>query len=422
MHPVTANVGKVASIDAGWYDRVVLLSLLCSGDLSVVRRLLARIWRKISVRVLHVITGLDRGGAERQLINLVGIRTDDEAAVFSILRIGDMENDIRATGVRLYSGHAGRLFSWRWVRRLMNTVHDFRPDLVMGWMYHGNLAALLTRSLNYKGPVCWNVRHSVHDLTLEKSTTRWVIRAGACLSKRPSKIVYNSVAAAFQHETLGYSNKGRVVMPNGFDLERFKPDSTVRDRSRHAFGVTQDELLIGVVGRAHPMKNHLGWVGAFKKLVQRGLPVRCLMIGKGLDARESPLEGAIQIAGLDEQFIRLPATSNPERIYPGLDLLVMPSLWGEGFPNVVGEAMACGVPAVVTPVGDAADVVGDAGFVCASTSAEDIADAVEAVVRLGHHELSLVGRKARQRMEDNYGIGAVADRYDALFREVLDGQ
>jgi len=363
-----------------------------------------------------VITGLNQGGAERQLANLLA--AGSAGGVFSILKPGVMANEIEIAGAPIYSGHARRPFSPGWFSALRRAVHDYQPDVVMGWMYHGNLAASMTSFMGHKGPIVWNVRHSVHALALEKTSTQRVIRAGAWLSRHPARIIYNSAVAADQHEALGYVRNGRVVIPNGFDLDRFKPDEEARTRFRTQVGLSEEDVLIGVVGRSHPMKNHENWIRALRQVVDRGFSARCVMVGTGVDAGNSPLHRGIRNAGLEEHVIRLPPTSQPERVYPGLDLLAMPSRWGEGFPNVVGEAMACGVPTMVTPVGDAAFVVDDTGVVCASAEIDDIAAGVCSALTHGREGLKALGMKARRRMEDCFSLQTAASHYEAIFREV----
>lgn len=152
------------------------------------------------MKILHIITDLDQGGAERQLANLLAAGT--KGAVFSILDPGVMASVIKASRVPIYSGSAQRTSSPTWLKALRHAIKDYQPDLIMGWMYHGNIAASITPLLGYRGAVLWNIRHSVHDLALEKSTTRWIIKAGSWLSSHPKKIIYNSATASSQHEAL----------------------------------------------------------------------------------------------------------------------------------------------------------------------------------------------------------------------------
>ena len=369
------------------------------------------------MKMLHVITGLSQGGAERQLANLVSV-FPAEAAVFSLKEPGVMAGEIRKAGVPIHSGGARRSVSPAWIPELRKAIREVRPDVVMGWMYHGNLAASLARRLGHRGPILWNVRHSVHDIRREKASTRWVIRAGGWWAQSPARIVYNSTTAAEQHERLGYPSEKRVVLPNGFDLERFKPSPSVREARRAELGIPSDRFLLGVVGRSHPMKNHLGWLKAFRALVDAGMPVHCVMAGTGVADPIGPLACGVREAGLGSAVTLLPPTDSPETLYPAMDLLVMPS-WGEGFPNVVGEAMACGVPALVTDVGDASFVVGDTGFVARNGSSAILAACVHDALHVGAGSLSTLGRRARKRMVNHFGLKAVGDQYGQMFRSVL---
>ena len=162
------------------------------------------------VRTLHVITGLSQGGAERQLANLVCVYPE-ESAVFSLKEPGVMAEEVRKAGVPIYTGGVRRSVSPAWIPKLRGAIRELRPDVVMGWMYHGNLAASLTRRLGHRGPIIWNVRHSVHDLGREKLSTRSVIRAGAWCARSPARIIYNSATAAEQHEGFGYPSE--VIPP-----------------------------------------------------------------------------------------------------------------------------------------------------------------------------------------------------------------
>jgi glycosyltransferase involved in cell wall biosynthesis len=372
-----------------------------------------------NMRILHVITGLSQGGAERQLANLVSV-FPKESAVFSLMAPGVMAEEIRKAGVPVYTGGVRRRTSAVWIPRLCSAFKEVQPDAIMGWMYHGNLAASLSRWFGHRGALLWNVRHSLHDLQMEKLSTRWVIRAGALLGGCPNRVVFNSVTAAEQHELLGYPSHKRVILPNGFDLSRFKPDPDARRAWRDQLKVPEGRFLLGLVGRSHPMKNHLGWLAAYRILVDDGFPVHCVMVGNGIAEPEGPVASSVRRLCLESAVTLLPPTDSPESLYPALDLLVLPSR-GEGFPNVVGEAMASGVPALVTDVGDAATVVGDTGFVASDTTAKGLSRAVLEALQQGSAKLIELGQLAQERMNENYSLESVAHRYRVVFENALGG-
>ena len=371
-------------------------------------------------KILFVTTGLDQGGAERQLDNLVRYgREAWETAVFSIRPFGVMAEALKNSGASLFTGEASSPLSLGWLPTLRKVIRRTTPDLVVGWMYHGNLGASFSRMLGYDGRVVWNIRHSVQCLSLEKWGTRAVIRLGARLSESASRIIYNSATAAAQHERLGYGEQGRIVLPNGFDVHRFAPNESLRRKLRDSMRIAESDLLLGVVGRSHPMKNHVGWVRAFAKIADGNGAVHCLMMGVGVDDPCGPVAQEVKKAGLSNRVHLIPATNSPENIYPALDLLVLPSSFGEGISNVVGESMACGVPAAVTDVGDSPILVGDTGFVMEGTQAQDLAAGVGRSIRLGHEVLADLGRRARKRVIDHYSLEAIGKEYYAVLFETL---
>ncbi|WP_026287840.1 glycosyltransferase [Thioalkalivibrio sp. ALJ24] len=362
------------------------------------------------MKVLHVITGLNQGGAERQLTTLVGA-SGRENAVFSMLSPGVMGAPIRGNGIPLFSGRVRKKFSPMWIPRLRKALVTYQPDVVMGWMYHGNLAASMTRLMGHRGAVLWNVRHSVGDLRREKAMTRWAIRAGARLCRVPGRIVYNSATAALQHEALGYDSSKTIVIPNGVDTDRFRPNDSVRWAQRGKWGVPEEGLLLGVVGRSHAMKNHAVWLRAFASLAQDRPDVFCAIVGRGVPAA---LGGLVKQLALQERVFLSEGVMEPENLYPAFDLLVLPSAWGEGFSNVLGEAMACGIPAIATPVGDSARIVAGSGSVAPDWTMEGLEKALRDTLSLGKGELRRRGQLARESMVDRYTVGAMVGLYDNM--------
>src|SRR6266568_5113915 len=183
---------------------------------------------------------------------------------------------------------------------LIKLMRRFRPQLIQGWMPHGNLLASIVQvSLRHQVPVLWNVQMSLYDVRLEPWGTRAFIRLGALLSKQPAAIVYNSQLSARQHEDFGYHAGKRSVIATGFDCGLFRPDEEAREAVRSELGLESRAILIGLVARYHPMKDHACFFRAASYVVQDHPEVRFVLVGKGLTSKEPSLQELILRAGVE---------------------------------------------------------------------------------------------------------------------------
>jgi glycosyltransferase involved in cell wall biosynthesis len=374
----------------------------------------------IPIAVQHVITGLSTGGAEMMLLKLVsGGPPNVSYSVVSLADSGTIGPAISALGVPVYAlGMSRATPDPLKLLALMRRTRQVHPDLIQGWMYHGNLMATLT-AVAARGPVpvLWNIRQTVYDLARERRATALVIRLGALLSARPAAIIYNSVTSAQQHEALGYRREKRVILPNGFDCEMFRPDQEARGSFRRELGVPHDSLLVGLIARYHPMKDHAAFLRA-AAIIRRSHPkVRFVLAGSGVSREEPALLNAIQREGLEGGVFLLGERKDTARINAALDVACSSSAWGEGFSNSIGEAMACAVPCVVTDIGDSSFLVGSTGTSVPAGDYEAFAKAVQELLQAGPERRSAMGQSARQRIETEFSLPSVVSRYQELYRE-----
>ena len=305
-------------------------------------------------------------------------------------------------------------------RSLRTIVTDTAPDLIQGWMYHGNLMALIA-SFFSKGetPVIWNIRHSIGDLGREKFLTRQVIRLGARLSKRPKKIIYNATVSALQHEALGYECGGRVIIPNGVDLTRFSPNEGTRAKVRQRLGYESNSIVIGLLARSHPMKAHKSFIRAAGAISREFHNTQFLMAGRGIDAENKELMRRIKSEKIEDRVRLLGEQSEVPEILAALDIVTLTSEWGEGFPNIIAEAMACERPCVVTDVGDSGFLVGNTGLLVPPNDIDAFVRALRTLISEDRVKRNLRGKNARSRISQNFSLGQVAMRYQNLYGEVL---
>jgi glycosyltransferase involved in cell wall biosynthesis len=373
--------------------------------------------------VLHVITALNFGGAETMLCKYLENSKADgtEHIVLSLMKLGPKAAKIEALGITVHTlGMKNWLPGPLAVLRLVRFVRAIRPDLLHGWMYHGNLAASFARATSAsKTPLVWNVRHSLADPKKESWRTQVLLKLSAAISRRPSAIIYNSAVAAAQHRGVGYSAKNEVILPNGFDFDLFRPDGDARTRLNNEYGIGASAVLVGMVARLHPMKDHGMLVEAVALARTQGHDLHLLMVGHGLATPPEDLQRQITSLLPPDRFTLIGARPDVADLLPGLDILALSSAWGEGFPNVIGEALACGVPVVATDVGDSASIVADSGVVVLPGDAAAFANALAEMAALGPKGRKSLGLAGRNRAKANYGLKEISMRYDKLHRDLV---
>jgi glycosyltransferase involved in cell wall biosynthesis len=342
--------------------------------------------------------------------------------VLSLMTRGRLGRIIESVGVPVHAlgirqgRMPGPFAIWKLIRR----VRTLRPDILQGWMYHGNLAALFAQEVSPgRIPLVWNIRQSIDDIGKEKKFTHLVIRIGALFASRPVRIIYNAGVSRKRHAKLGYPGRKSLVIPNGFDCVRFSPDKTKRIALRFSLGLDNDALLIGLVARFHPVKDHAGFLQAAALLNRRFPEVNFVLAGQGTGPDNAGMTVRIRRLGIDGRVHLLGARNDVPEIMAALDIATTASAWGEAFPNVIGEAMACGIPCVVTDVGDSARVVGETGVVVPPKDPEALAKGWESVLKLSQTDRDLLGRAARGRILNLYSIEKIDLQYETLYEDIV---
>jgi glycosyltransferase involved in cell wall biosynthesis len=374
------------------------------------------------LRVAYVIVGLDVGGAETMLERLVltlGPRV--QPLVISLTSLGVIGPRLLARGVEVQALGMSRrqLPGPRTMWRLIQLLRDFKPDVVHTQMYHANLLGGLAARIAGVGAVMWNLHHCNLGTTVNSRATLWTIALGARLSRvLPHRISSVAERARDVHVAVGYAAERFVVVPNGFDTSQFKPDAQARATVRAELGLPPDTPLVGVIGRFDSQKNHRGFCEAMARLVALRPGTHALLAGSMIDAENAELADWLQQQGVAHCCHLLGARSDVPRLMAALDVLMLPSL-GEAFPNVVGEAMACGVPCAVTDVGDAALMVGDLGRVVAAGDMQGLGDAVASILALPAAQRLWLGQQAAAQTRQRYDLHVVAARYLSEYQDLV---
>lgn len=373
----------------------------------------------MKLRVLHLITGLTRGGAESMLVRLLGAM-DREAFDPRVLCLGaeaPLAAELREQGVpTLCLGLGwGAPGLWRLPGFCLRGA-PWQPHIIQGWMYHGNLAAYLAaRFIPGQAPLLWNIRVGIDTMATYRPMTRALIHLGARLSAAADVVLYNAHSARRQHEAIGYREDRSRWIPNGFALDRFHPDPSARAQVRKELGLEPEARLIGQFARFHPEKNHRMFLDALRRLPPE---VHGVFAGQGVHQGQPELNSALRDPALAGRVHLLGERTDLPRLTAALDIAVSPS-WNEGFSNALGEALACGVPCVATHVGDSAVLVGAAGRIIPAGDTAALAEAVHSLLSLSAEQRIQLGELGRVKMETEFSIRSVALQYQSLYQSLV---
>jgi glycosyltransferase involved in cell wall biosynthesis len=352
--------------------------------------------------VLHVISGLRLGGADRMLTETaIGLQHRGLAQhVVSLRGRGQYADDLEAAGVPVSAFDiisAPRALAALW--RLRQLVHRIQPDIIQGWMHHGDLAALMAhliaRGRSHRR-LCWNIRAS----NIEDARYTKLIRACGWFSRWPDVIVANSEAGAKFHTAHGYRPRRIVVIPNGIDTDKFCPAPVVRSTLRAELGLG-DKVVAVHVARVDPMKDHATFLAAMASLPD----IFGLLVGAGTETLVCPAN--VHALGVRRDV---------EGIYAAADLVVSSSAFGEGFSNVLAEGMSTGLVPVATDVGDAGRIVGPTGHVVAPRNPELLAAAIKTEAAFSPDQRRNRGLQARARIVGSFARARAIEAYARLYQ------
>lgn len=375
------------------------------------------------MRILHVITSLMTGGAEAMLQKVVHalVPRGYEATVVSLTCMSRIGDELRESGIPVVAlgGRRGILFPQH-LAKLRRVYRRVQPDVVHTWMYHANLVGHLLVGLrgNRSRPVLVSsVRGGLHAVSEQKTSLRIVQRMDARLSGFADAIVFNSRRSAEQHRAIGYDMERARVIPNCFDTTLYRPNPAHREHIRRELGC-ENALLVGLIARFDLVKDHRNFLEAAG--VVAAMDPRCifLLAGRGCDATNEQLAGWVRRFGLLGKVRMLGERSDMPTLQAALDVAVCSSV-SESFPNAIGEAMACGVPAVVTDVGDCAALVGDTGKVVPARDPLALAGVLLEMASLPTESRIALGARARERVIREFSTDRIAGMFVELYRSCV---
>lgn len=373
------------------------------------------------LKVLHLITGLDAGGAETTLLRLVSHtdRSQFQSEVVSLLPEGSLAVRFRKVGIAVSSLQlSAQRPHPQGLLRLVRLLRTRRPDVLQTWMFHADLLGLLAGHLARTPLIAWNIRGTARPDWYHGPMTTAVVRACARLSPLPDAVVVNSFRGRQDYTDAGYRPKRWEVIPNGFDTELFRPDEKARKLLRARMNIPETSLVIGMAARLDPMKDHATFLRAATLLGQRLPTVHFVFAGRGVEGHTPGFRELARATGLNDRLHLLGEREDMPALYSSFDLASLSSSFGEGFARVLGEAMACAVPCVATDVSDSAEILGSTGLTVPPGDAEALAAAWQLLLEKTPTERKQLGQEARNRVIARYGMQAMVQQYEALYRSL----
>ncbi len=356
-------------------------------------------------RLALIIDRLNQGGAERQFIELAGSldRQQFATSVIILHPEGDLITEIvKQKDIQVMTVPRKNLLNTPlFLLNIYSALKKIRPDIIYGYMGGTNeLCLIMARLIHAKA--IWGIRSSNMDLAHYGWRSQFLFRLGAVLSRYADLLIINSFAGRDYYKAHGYTSERMAVIHNGINTDAFAPDHAAGTSFRQELGIGAGEILIGHVGRIDPMKDHPSFLRAASLLAREKKGMRFVCVGKGNPSLMRELQSLSEKLGLGEVLSWTGGRTDMRAVYNGIDVLTASSSFGEGFSNVIGEAMACGRICVVTDVGDSSLIVGETGFVVPPNDHRAIAGAWRKVLALSSEDRLAKGEEARKRIQENF--------------------
>ncbi|MCH4873234.1 glycosyltransferase family 4 protein [Pseudomonas sp. TMW22091] len=370
------------------------------------------------MKIVHVIVGLNVGGAELMLYRLcsaLSSGSDDEHMVISLTSLGEVGSLLQARGITVVPlGMSGVTSALHGLIKLVRELKHAKPDIVQTWMYHADLLGGVAARLVGVRKIIWGIRTT--DINKGGGKLTILVRkiCSWLSASVPTVIICAAQASRKAHSAIGYASNRMIVVPNGFDMGALVASEQDRQALRMAYGVEHNELLIGSLGRFHQVKDHSTFIHAAGILAKKFTHVKFLLVGRDVDINNLQLMSNIKSTGYEERFILLGQRQDVAICLKAMDVFCLHS-YTEGFPNVLGEAMSMGLPCVTTDVGDAAFLIGDNGLVVPPQAPVELSTALAHLIELSPEERREIGQGAYQRIVDNFTMKCAELRFKEIY-------
>lgn len=378
---------------------------------------------KMLTKSLHIITSLSIGGAETMLLRLIKHKPDlaKSTIVISLTDNGEIGRILESLGASVIClGMHNWSSIFKALFNLKKIIQNEKPDIIHTWMYHANILGGIAAFLAKNKNIIWSIRRS--EFTCGESlSTYMIMRLGAMLSKVIPKVVVCVAESGLKnHQKYGYKPDNMIVIPNGFDADKLKHDQVIRKEIRKELNIYDDEVIIGCVGRFHESKGYEILIASSMEVIKLHKKVRYLLIGRDLDQRNTILMEWINKTGFSDHFLLAGEKHNVADYMSAMDIFCLSSIT-EGFPNVLGEAMASALPCVATSVGDVEKITGNNAILVQPKNKKLLSKGLCEMLNLDDEKRIKIGLNGRKKIEKEYPIKLICEKYFNLYSLISCG-
>jgi glycosyltransferase involved in cell wall biosynthesis len=370
-------------------------------------------------KVCYIISNLDIGGAELSLSKIVqGLNKDFDFTIISFKKIGNVGEALKKNGINIISLELRNVFDIFFKLILLyKIIKKLKPDFVHTWMYHADFFGGIVSRLAGVKIVYWNIRNT----ELIKGTafsTRIIGYINSLFSYIiPTKIILVSESSKKYHSKLLYSKNKMLVIPNGYDINKYKLDKAKRKNIRRELIISDESLIVGSIARFNEYKDHTSFINAGLKLLENNDKVYFVLIGRDVTLKNKKLSQLIENSKFRNNFYFLGEKNNIIDYYSAFDIFCLHSV-SEGFPNVLAEAMAFGLPCVSTDVGDSKILVSNTQLLVPPMDHIKLSHALKRICMMSENERKIIGQYNQKIISSNYSTDILFGSYAKLYWKV----
>ena len=373
------------------------------------------------MKIIHIITGLNIGGAEKMLERLLLCNLDTKnITIISLSDLGKIGKNLERQGFEIHCLNANKNIISP-ILALIKTVRliiNIKPDIIQTWLYHANLLGSIASIFFPKASLIWNLRGCDIPQGIF-SKTFIIVKILSLLSYfSPSKIICCGYSVKEAHISLGYSSRKMVVIPNGYNLDLSGRNEDFRKKTRKDLYISDNEIVIGSVGRFDLLKDYESFIRAASLINKKLDNIRFMIIGRDINLNNSKLKLMLEVNDMLESIILIDEQNSLDAYYSSMDIFCLHSL-SEGFPNVLAEAMSFGLPCISTNAGDANIMLKDSQFICNTNDFKSLADALSKMCILTSNDLYEIGTKNSQNISENYNINKINSLYNETYAKTI---